>query len=403
MDPSIIASGISSAASLLGGLFGGKSNQSAQDKANATNLQIAREANQNQYQMFQEQNSFNERMWNAMNEYNTPANQMQRYKDAGLNPYIAAGNVQTGNAQSAMQSAPAPVQHVPQMMPATGMGDAIQNSFSQIGGVISQFAQNELALSQAAKNRAEAGWVDRMNGAKLGNINADTLNKQGEGSLLGFDYKLKSSTLGNYIRMSDLSVANMEKTNQQLDVITHSAVLENVLKNIDIGVKSRHQEDMFVSQVSKNIAEALAAQASIRQRDRELDISQQNADSNRMNAQTNAAVGSAQIQNLIQSAIESAARTVGIHIDNDTSRKIQNYVIDTYHSDAKSAANNARVTYNTGILTGFQNDTYYTDKYFGRINDLLKSVFIGAGAYYGSRGLKGSFSKGKPIGFGTYK
>jgi hypothetical protein len=37
---------------------------------------------------------------NQMNEYNTPANQMQRYKDAGLNPNLMAGQISAGNQSS---------------------------------------------------------------------------------------------------------------------------------------------------------------------------------------------------------------------------------------------------------------------------------------------------------------
>ena len=127
----LIASGISAVGSIVGGLLGGKANQNAQQGANDINLQIARETNQQQYQMFGEQNAFNERMYNQMLTYNTPAEQMRRYSDAGINPYIAAGNVQTGNAQSSLQSAQAPTLHTAQMQAATGMGDALQNSISQ--------------------------------------------------------------------------------------------------------------------------------------------------------------------------------------------------------------------------------------------------------------------------------
>nr|DAR94408.1 MAG TPA: DNA pilot protein VP2 [Microviridae sp.] len=149
LNPLIGGALISGASSLLGGMFGSAS----QSSANRTNLQIARETNQMQYQMFQEQNAFNEKMYHEMQQYNSPAAQMQRYQDAGINPYIAAGNVQSGNAQSALQSAqPLPL-HTAQVMPV----DAFKDSFSQIGNVISQYAQNELALSQAQKNRAEAG------------------------------------------------------------------------------------------------------------------------------------------------------------------------------------------------------------------------------------------------------
>lgn len=373
MDPSIIAAGISSASSLLGGLFGGKANQSAQDKANATNLQIARETNQNQYQMFQEQNAFNERMYNQMQAYNTPAAQMQRYSDAGINPYIAAGNVQTGNAQSALQSAQAPQLQMAQVAPALGMGDAIQNSFSQIGNVISQYAQNELALSQAQKNRSEAGWVDRLNGAQLNKMSAETNNLYQQGSLLGLDYKLKSDTLGNYIRLSDLSVQNAEKTNEQIDVITQSARLENALKNINLGIQSKHAEDMFVAQLSKTLAESFATQAGVRQRDAQIAIDKQNANTNAKNAQTNAAVGAAQIQSLVSQAIKSAEEATGIKIDNKYKDSLQKFSVDLLSNKVASSSSDAS--------RGTQRNVLFNEKSARgavlRFSDYLGDVFSG--------------------------
>ena len=330
----LIASGISAVGSIVGGLLGGKANQNAQQGANDINLQIARETNQQQYQMFGEQNAFNERMYNQMLTYNTPAEQMRRYSDAGINPYIAAGNVQTGNAQSSLQSAQAPQLHTAQMQAATGMGDALQNAASQAAGVISQYAQNELALSQAQKNRAEAGWVDRLNGAQFSKISAETNNLHQQGSLLGLDYKLKSDTLGNYIRLSDLSVINAEKTNEQLDVITQSARIENALNNINLGIQSQYGKRMFVAQLSKTLAESFATQAGVRQRDAQIAIDKQNANTNAKNANTNAknantnaAVGAAQVKSLISSAIKTAEETTGIKIDNKTKSQINQTIL----------------------------------------------------------------------------
>ena len=323
----LIASGISAVGSIVGGLLGGKANQNAQQGANDINLQIARETNQQQYQMFGEQNAFNERMYNQMLTYNTPAEQMRRYSDAGINPYIAAGNVQTGNAQSSLQSAQAPQLHAAQIQAATGMGDALQNAASQAAGVISQYAQNELALSQARKNDAEAGWVDRLNGAQFNKLSAETNNLNQQGSLLGLDFKLKSDTLGNYIRLSDLSVANAEKTNEQLDVITQSARIENALNNINLGIHSQYGKRMFVAQLSKTLAESFATQAGVRQRDAQIAIDKQNANTNAKNANTNAAVGAAQVQSLISSAIKTAEETTGIKIDNKTKSQINQTIL----------------------------------------------------------------------------
>ena len=373
MNPQIGAALISGGASLLGGLFGGKSNQSEIDKANATNLQIARETNQQQYQMFQEQNSFNERMYNQMQAYNTPAAQMQRYQDAGINPYIAAGNVQTGNVQSSLQSAQAPQLHTAQVAPALGMGDAIQNSFTQIGNVVAQYAQNELALSQAQKNRAEAGWVDRLNGAQFNKMSAETNNLQQQGSLLGLDYKMKSDTLGNFIKLSDLSVLNAEKTNEQLVVITQSARLENALKNIDLGIQSQYGKRMFVAQLSKTLAESFATQAGVRQRDAQIAIDRQNANTNAKNAQTNAAVGGAQIQNLVSNAIKTAEETTGIKISNKYRNSLEQLSVDLLGNKVSSSSSDAS--------RGTQRNVIYNENSVRgsvlRFSDYLGDVFSG--------------------------
>ena len=354
--PQVGAAIISGGASLLGGLFGGLSNKTAQDRANETNLKIARETNQNQYQMFQEQNAFNERMYNQMQQYNTPAAQMQRYTDAGINPFIAAGNVQTGNVQSALQSAQPPQLQMAQVAPAFGMGDAIQNSFSQIGNVIAQYAQNELAMAQAKKTNAEANWVDRLNAANVLKLNSSSRLDDGQSSLLGLDYKLKSDTLGNYIKLSDLSVANAEKTNEQLDVITQSARLDNALKNIDLGIQSKYGEQMFKANLAKALAEAFATEQGVYQRNRQLSIAQQeantnsknaetnrmNAVTNRQNANTNAAVGAAQIRGIIAGAIKTAEETSGIRIDNSNKQRIIDLTIEGLGLDNIGKSNNNR-------------------------------------------------------------
>lgn len=354
----LIASGISAVGSIVGGLLGGKANQNAQQGANDINLQIARETNQQQYQMFGEQNAFNERMYNQMLTYNTPAEQMRRYSDAGINPYIAAGNVQTGNAQSSLQSAQAPQLHTAQMQAATGMGDALQNSVSQAANVISQYAQNELALSQAQKNRAEAGWVDRLNGAQFNKLSAETNNLNQHGSLLGLDYKLKSDTLGNYIRLSDLSVANSELTNDRLDLLNQSVRLDNALKNVNLGIQSKYADNLFRAQLSKTLAESFATYASVRQRDAQIAIDKQNANTNALNARTNAAVGSAQIRSLVANAIKITEETTGISISNKYRDSVEQATVDILNNKvASSSADAARgtqrsVLYNENSVRG---------------------------------------------------
>ena len=338
---------ISGGASLLGNLFGGLSSGSAQRSANETNLQIAQMNNQRQYQIFQEQNAFNERMYNQMQQYNTPTAQMQRYADAGINPYIAAGNVQTGNVQSALQSAPAPQMQAAQMQAVTGPGDAMMNAGNQISSIVNQYAQNALALAQAKKTEAEANWVDRLNSANVLKLNSSSRLDDGQNALLGLDYKLKSDTLGNFIKLSDLSVTNAELTNEQLEVATQSIRLENALKNIDLGIQSKYGEQMFKANLAKTIAEAFATNASVRQRDAQIAIDRQNAntnaknaETNRINARTNAAVGAAQIRGIIAGAIKTAEETSGIRIDNSNKQRIIDLTIQGMGLDNVGKSNN---------------------------------------------------------------
>jgi hypothetical protein len=81
---------------ILGNVISGLFQNRNVDKTNAANMQLAELANQH-----------NIENWNMMNAYNTPAAQMQRLKDAGLNPFSAAASVTGGNA-AAMAAYQAP-------------------------------------------------------------------------------------------------------------------------------------------------------------------------------------------------------------------------------------------------------------------------------------------------------
>lgn len=61
-----------------------------QNKANQQNFAFAQQQAQNQM-------DFQERMINAQNQYNTPLAQMNRFKEAGLNPHLIYGKGTPGN------------------------------------------------------------------------------------------------------------------------------------------------------------------------------------------------------------------------------------------------------------------------------------------------------------------
>lgn len=96
-------------------------NYQSTKQANAANLQAVRETNQtnkdiaaanNEWSLnaMREQNAFNAQqaidVFNMENEYNTPAMQMQRLRNAGINPAIALGGSATSVANSGDASTP---------------------------------------------------------------------------------------------------------------------------------------------------------------------------------------------------------------------------------------------------------------------------------------------------------
>lgn len=89
MPLAAIAGGISQLGSGLFGYLG-------QKQANKTNIQLAKDAREHDVNM-----------WNMQNAYNTPAMQMQRLTEAGLNPHLMYAQGNTGNASSP-QKAPIP-------------------------------------------------------------------------------------------------------------------------------------------------------------------------------------------------------------------------------------------------------------------------------------------------------
>lgn len=71
--------------------------------AGAINLGSTALANASNERMQREQNNWNAMMWNLNNQYNSPANQIQRLKAAGMNPDLMYGNPSQGTSVAPAQ------------------------------------------------------------------------------------------------------------------------------------------------------------------------------------------------------------------------------------------------------------------------------------------------------------
>lgn len=84
-----------------------KDNLTLQQRAQNIEIMLAHEAQEFQKQESELAFERNKEMWNLQNEYNSPAAQMKRYQDAGLNPNLVYGQGTPGNAQNSPTYNPA--------------------------------------------------------------------------------------------------------------------------------------------------------------------------------------------------------------------------------------------------------------------------------------------------------
>lgn len=336
--PFPVAAAIGAAGSVLGSIIGGSSNAAAQRRANATNLQIARETNAQNYRIFQEQQQFNENQFNRWLDYSTPAAQRQRYEDAGINPYMAVGQLQNGTPSSALTSASSAPMQGTQVQPALGLGDALQNSIERAAGVfssvVSTMSDAALKGSQKVGQDIDNQTRGRQNEANIQKTNAETGKTGAETRRTEQENSFFDSTLEQRKELMNISVDTAKKQKELLDQQVFQVQLQNAIANIDLGIATKYKDVMFKQQLANLVAQEFATYQNVAQGWSHVNIEKQNANTNaynaktnRMNANTNAAVGAAQVQSLVANAIESAARTSGIKIDNQTKGQLNRTIL----------------------------------------------------------------------------
>lgn len=148
----------------LGKLFGAGASAASQAETNRTNLQIARETNEQNYKMFQEQLGFTEDMWNMQNAYNDPSQQMERFRNAGINPYMAMGVMNGGNAEAVSTPSPNPaITGAPMQSVLSGIGDvsgAVSDTIDDVGKLIDLETRSEKNKAEISKAWKEGHFSD---------------------------------------------------------------------------------------------------------------------------------------------------------------------------------------------------------------------------------------------------
>lgn len=272
MDPIIGGALISGGANLLGGLFQGNSSVKAQKLANESNLQIARENNQWNRENMQLQNDWNLQQWYRENEYNSASAQAQRFREAGLNPYLAmTGGANAGSASSVTSADPGQASEVGRQMPI---------DYSAYGGVLQTLRELPLQIAQAEslgastdKQEAEAD-VARATAEQLGienfyksHIMRLTTEKMIQDLDIGDTYKKQM-----LVHLDDMQRENALLSDYEVNDARKQQYIQGVrltassaaLSELNHQIAEKHYkwfDEMMASQIAKTYADAAAASA----------------------------------------------------------------------------------------------------------------------------------------------
>lgn len=319
VDPLIGGAIIGGVGNLLGGLFGSKSQKSA----NSANLQIARETNAMNKELFYAQQAWNEEMWNKQNEYNTPAAQAQRMLDAGFNPYLS--DVDTGSAGSV-----SPVS-APTMQGATmqSSGDIIQQTFSNIAKQVGDYYfQSEMQKAQIDGIKAQNKNLELKNQYDAASF-ADRLSEQA-GRARDFHTRANLQELEKYYRQDTYTTRmNQEKAQLQSTLIRNYG---DTLQNKIFEVTHKYLEP-------QKVAELLQAAANI--------------DLTKANTQLVFA-------NIVKTSLESE----GIRLNNEQLRKTMEFLVNIKRVESSNMTKYGTTQLPHGEISSIGSALeHYDDKY----------------------------------------
>lgn len=220
--PLVGAAALSAGSSLLGSLTGGLFAKKGSDAAAKAALQATRETNAANLKLAQYQNDWNLAQWNRQNAYNTPLAQRQRYEEAGINPFFALGNINSGSAQSLMSSDMANQQsgaeaYNMQAQGALQLGSAISSGVSNATTQFfnAQYQQEQTKALQIQNTENLLSMNKRVQGLEYDNQAKKMANELYNANMQSLMNITKNQERESYARVAQ---ANLQTVGSQYDV-----------------------------------------------------------------------------------------------------------------------------------------------------------------------------------------
>lgn len=204
--------------SAAGSIFGGSIAKSGSDAAARASLQATRETNAANLKLAQYQNDWNLAQWNRQNAYNTPQAQRLRYEQAGINPYFALGNINSGQAESLLSADMAKQQSGADAfnMKAQGaqqFGASVANASSQFFNT--QYQQEQTKALQIQNTENLLSMNKRVQGLEYDNQAKKMANELYNANMQSLMNITKNQERESYARVAQ---ANLQIVGSQYDI-----------------------------------------------------------------------------------------------------------------------------------------------------------------------------------------
>lgn len=295
---------------VIGGLFGSSNNSST----NSTNVKIANMNNAAQKQLQDEQLAWNLEQWERNNEYNKPSAQMQRYRDAGLNPYLMMQGQQgaAGNSAAPASGVQPPQLHTPTMQPYTGWSDV----FMQIS---QHMHEQDMAKADTRKINAEADRIETENEftRQKALLELEEMRNRGKVSKwqyknLSSDWQLKRATFSDAVTKARLENDSLTSGIDLQKANLVAVRLQNAMNRFHL--KNLPKE--FAAQMALQSAQIYAAYGQGIQSRSQANLAQKQADFT------------------VKQTLTEGLRQYGIHLDNKQKDALFDIVVESERNSA---------------------------------------------------------------------
>lgn len=274
-------------------------------------------------------NAFNERMYDKNNAYNTPQAQMARFASAGLNPYMMLGSGNTNTAQATTGSSPA----------SSSMASAATSNTSNAAQMIqAENSEKQTALQAVSSISSQiADTVDKLgltprSAAEIGLLTSQSKSQDSSANLSDSQSFLNKYNLGflndtDQVRKDGLNIINRLQTaqgnlaNETVRLTTAQSVAQE-LTNLQLPAQLSAQIGESLSRTTLN--ESNIKLIGYKLVTEKLSWKQIEAD----------------IAKSTQDAVESAARTEGIRINNKILRTTERYTNERLIADLENTYQN---------------------------------------------------------------